>query len=84
MNLDVLAFGPHPDDVELAMGGTLLRLAHLGYQTGIIDLTAGESATRGTPDVRASEAADAGAHPEREDPGNARSGRQPPGSRVDQ
>ena len=59
MKLDVLAFGPHPDDVELAVGGTLLRLADLGYKTGIIDLTAGESATRGTPDVRASESADA-------------------------
>jgi bacillithiol biosynthesis deacetylase BshB1 len=59
MHLDVLAFGPHPDDVELSMGGTLLRLAGLGYKTGIIDLTSGENATRGTPDVRAREAEDA-------------------------
>lgn len=57
--LDVLAFGPHPDDVELAMGGTLLKLAELGYKTGIIDLTAGEGATRGTSEARAEEAAEA-------------------------
>ena len=59
MTLDVLAFGPHPDDVELAMGGTLLKLAHLGYKTGIIDLTAGERATRGTVETRAQEAEEA-------------------------
>lgn len=59
MSVDVLAFGPHPDDVELAMGGTLLKLAHLGHQTGIIDLTAGECSTRGTPEIRATEAEDA-------------------------
>ena len=59
MRLDVLAFGPHPDDVELTMGGTLLRLHSLGYRTGIIDLTAGEMGTRGTREDRAREAAEA-------------------------
>ena len=59
MSVDVLAFGPHPDDVELAMGGTLLTLARLGYQTGVIDLTAGERSTRGTPELRALEAKEA-------------------------
>ncbi len=37
--LDVIAIGPHPDDVELSMGGTLLALKAQGYRTGIIDLT---------------------------------------------
>ena len=60
MPLDVLAFGPHPDDVELCMGGTMLKLAALGYRTGIIDLTSGEMGTRGTPELRAEEASRAG------------------------
>jgi len=55
MHVDVLAFGPHPDDVELTMGGTLLKLAALGYKTGIVDLTSGEMGTRGTPEERALE-----------------------------
>ncbi len=59
MTLDVLAFGPHPDDVELFMGGTLLKLGSLGCTTGIIDLTAGESGTRGTPETRSAEANEA-------------------------
>lgn len=59
MQVDVLAFGPHPDDVELTMGGTLLRLHSLGYRCGIIDLTAGEMGTRGTREDRAREAAEA-------------------------
>ena len=57
MHVDVLAFGPHPDDVDLVMGGTLLKLHALGYRTGIIDLTAGEMGTRGNRDERAKEAA---------------------------
>jgi N-acetylglucosamine malate deacetylase 1 len=57
MKLDLLAIAAHPDDVELTCGGTLLKMAQLGYKTGILDLTAGEMGTRGTPETRASEAA---------------------------
>ena len=57
MNVDVLAIAAHPDDVELTCGGTLLKMADLGYKTGILDLTAGEMGTRGTPETRAKEAA---------------------------
>jgi len=46
----------HPDDVEQTCGGTLLKMAQRGYQTGILDLTAGEMGTRGTPEIRAKEA----------------------------
>jgi bacillithiol biosynthesis deacetylase BshB1 len=59
MHLDLLAIAAHPDDVELTCGGTLLKMAQLGYKTGILDLTAGEMGTRGTPDIRAKEAAQA-------------------------
>lgn len=55
--LDVLAIAAHPDDAELTCGGTLARCAEAGYRTGILDLTAGETATRGTPERRAEEAA---------------------------
>jgi bacillithiol biosynthesis deacetylase BshB1 len=57
MKLDILAIAAHPDDVELTCGGTLLKMAHQGYKTGILDLTAGEMGTRGTPETRAREAA---------------------------
>ena len=57
MKLDVLAIAAHPDDVELTCGGTLLKMANVGYKTGILDLTAGEMGTRGTPETRAREAA---------------------------
>jgi bacillithiol biosynthesis deacetylase BshB1 len=57
MSLDLLAIAAHPDDVELTCGGTLLRHAQQGYTTGILDLTAGEMGTRGTPETRAKEAA---------------------------
>lgn len=57
--VDVLAFGPHPDDVELGCGGTLAGLAARGLSFGIADLTRGEMATRGTPEGRAAEAAEA-------------------------
>jgi N-acetylglucosamine malate deacetylase 1 len=59
MKLDLLAIAAHPDDVELSCGGTLLKMAHAGYRTGILDLTAGEMGTRGTPELRAKEAAKA-------------------------
>jgi bacillithiol biosynthesis deacetylase BshB1 len=53
--IDALAFGPHPDDVELFCGGTMLRLADLGYATAVVDLTRGERASGGTPEERALE-----------------------------
>jgi bacillithiol biosynthesis deacetylase BshB1 len=59
MKLDLLAIAPHPDDVELTCGGTLLKAAEQGYKTGILDLTAGEMGTRGTPETRLKEAAKA-------------------------
>jgi bacillithiol biosynthesis deacetylase BshB1 len=54
--IDALAFGAHPDDVELFCGGVVITLADLGYRTGIVDLTRGELASQGTPGERASEA----------------------------
>jgi bacillithiol biosynthesis deacetylase BshB1 len=57
--VDVLAIAAHPDDIELICGGTLIRAQMLGRSTGILDLAAGELATRGTPDLRAKEAAKA-------------------------
>jgi N-acetylglucosamine malate deacetylase 1 len=57
MHLDLLAIAAHPDDVELTCGGTLIKMARCGYKTGILDLTAGEMGTRGTPETRAKEAA---------------------------
>lgn len=54
--VDILAIAAHPDDVEQTCGGTLLRMAEAGYTTGIIDLTAGEMGTRGTPEQRLEEA----------------------------
>src|SRR5579872_4598068 len=60
MKLDLLAIAAHPDDVELTCGGTLLKAAEQGYKTGILDLTAGEMGTRGTPETRLKEAAAAG------------------------
>ena len=57
--VDILAIFAHPDDVELAVGGTLLKLKHLGYKTGALDVTQGDMGTRGTVEGRAEEAADA-------------------------
>jgi bacillithiol biosynthesis deacetylase BshB1 len=57
MKLDLLAIAPHPDDVELTCGGTLLKAHDQGYKTGIIDLTAGEMGSRGTPETRLKESA---------------------------
>lgn len=58
--LDVLAIAAHPDDVEQTCGGTLLKTAQAGYRTGILDLTAGDMGTRGTPELRMKEADRAG------------------------
>ena len=57
MKLDLLAIAPHPDDVELTCGGTMLKMAQAGHSTGILDLTQGEMGTRGTPETRLREAA---------------------------
>lgn len=54
--LEFLVISPHPDDAELGMGGSLARAKAEGKTTGIIDLTRGEAATKGTPDIRAAEA----------------------------
>jgi bacillithiol biosynthesis deacetylase BshB1 len=59
VQLDVLAIFSHPDDAELSVAGTLLKLKSLGYSTGVCDFTRGEMGTRGTPEIRAQEAADA-------------------------
>jgi len=50
--LDILAIAAHPDDVEQTCGGTMLRMAGMGYRTGILDLTAGDMGSRGTPELR--------------------------------
>lgn len=53
--LDILVFAAHPDDVELACSGTLLKHISLGYKVGIVDLTRGELGTRGSAEIRAEE-----------------------------
>ena len=58
--IDALAIAAHPDDVEQTCGGTLLKLAETGYRTGVIDLTAGDMGSRGTPETRLREAEAAG------------------------
>jgi len=60
-NLDILAFGAHPDDVELGCGGTLAKEIASGKHVGIIDLTRGELGTRGSADIRDKEAQQAAA-----------------------
>jgi len=54
--LDLLVIGPHPDDAELGLGGTLARAHARGLATGVLDLSRGEAATKGTPEERATEA----------------------------
>ncbi len=58
-SLDILAIAAHPDDVEQTCGGTLIKMAELGYRTGILDLTAGDMGTRGTPQIRIAESEEA-------------------------
>ena len=57
MKLDILAFGVHPDDVELSCSGTILKNISLGKKVGIVDLTRGELGTRGTAAIRIKESA---------------------------
>ena len=57
--IDLLAIGAHPDDIELIASGTLIKAHILGRSTAILDLAAGEMASRGTPELRAKEAAQA-------------------------
>lgn len=58
-HLDLLAFGAHPDDVEVGCAGLLIKLNKRGYKTGLVVLTEGEMGTGGTPELRKKEAADA-------------------------
>ncbi len=59
MKLDIVAFGAHPDDVELGCSGTIAKEVSLGKKVGIIDLTRGELGTRGSVEIRNSESAKA-------------------------
>ena len=54
MPVDILAFGPHPDDAEIGCGGLLLKMKQRGHTTGIIDMTSGDMGW-GTPELRAEE-----------------------------
>lgn len=60
--LDILAVAAHPDDVEQTCGGTLMRMAEMGYRCGVLDLTAGDMGTRGTPAQRIEESQHAANH----------------------
>jgi bacillithiol biosynthesis deacetylase BshB1 len=55
-HLDLLVFGPHPDDLEIGAGGTIARQTSMGLSVGLCDLTAGEMGSNGTPEVRLEEA----------------------------
>jgi bacillithiol biosynthesis deacetylase BshB1 len=55
MAVDLLVFGPHPDDLEIGLGGTIARHVALGLTVGLCDLTAGEMGSNGTVDVRLAE-----------------------------
>lgn len=57
--VDILGIFAHPDDLELTVGGTMLKMKSLGYRTGALDVTRGEMGTRGTVEGRAREADDA-------------------------
>jgi N-acetylglucosamine malate deacetylase 1 len=56
-SVDVLVFGPHPDDIEIGLGGTIALHAAAGHRVGLCDLTAGELSSNGTPAERRAEAA---------------------------
>ncbi|MCC7293491.1 MAG: PIG-L family deacetylase [Phycisphaerales bacterium] len=55
--LDILFTAPHPDDIEIGMGGTVARLVKQGYRVGLLHMTSGEPTPRGTPETRARESA---------------------------
>jgi N-acetylglucosamine malate deacetylase 1 len=59
MSIDLLVFGPHPDDLELGLAGTIARHTSEGYRVGLCDLTAGELGSNGTPEERLAEADEA-------------------------
>jgi N-acetylglucosamine malate deacetylase 1 len=59
MPIDLLVFGPHPDDIEIGLGATVARHAAEGYRVGLADLTAGELSSNGSPAERQAEAAEA-------------------------
>ncbi len=56
MSLDLLVFGPHPDDLEIGLGGTIASHTAAGFRVGLCDLTAGELGSNGTPAERRAEA----------------------------
>ena len=58
--VELLAFGPHPDDLEIGLGGTLAKHAALGHTVGLCDLTRGEMSSNGSPEERVREAEQAG------------------------
>jgi len=59
LKLDLLVIAAHPDDAEISCAGTIAKHIAMGYKVGIVDLTRGELGTRGTPEIRAEEAAEA-------------------------
>jgi bacillithiol biosynthesis deacetylase BshB1 len=61
MSIDLLVFGPHPDDIEIGLGGTVARHTAAGHRVGLCDLTKGELSSNGTPEQRLAEAAAAAA-----------------------
>jgi N-acetylglucosamine malate deacetylase 1 len=60
MSIDLMVFGPHPDDIEIGLGGTVARHAAAGHSVGLCDLTEAELSSNGSPERRRAEAADAG------------------------
>ena len=59
MAVDLIVFGPHPDDIEIGLGATIARHADAGYAVGLCDLTRGERSSNGTVDERRAEADEA-------------------------
>ena len=59
MTVDLLVFGPHPDDIEIGLGGVVAHHAAAGFRVGLCDLTAGELGSNGTPEERRREAEEA-------------------------